>query len=102
MLKNPFDTEIWYTLQIPLKEFIGVERGWRQGDFTIILLHGIVLAIQAFRGEADLFLLLYFMILSYGYGLCPMLQSLEFTYTYHTSLHMSSIMDVAYKYGPGM
>jgi hypothetical protein len=40
----------------------------------IILLHGIVLAIQAFRGEADLFLLLYFMILCYGYGLCPMLQ----------------------------
>jgi hypothetical protein len=85
-----------------LKEFLGVEKGWRQGDFTDILLHGIVLAIQAFRGEVDLFLLLYFMILSYGYGLWPMLQSLEFIYTYQTSLHMSSIMDIAYKYGPGM
>lgn len=68
----------------------------------IISLHEIVLVIQALRGEADLFLLLYFMILGYGYGLCAMLQSLEFTHTYQTSLHMSSIMDVAYKYGQDM
>jgi hypothetical protein len=89
-------------LHIPLKEFIGVERGEDRLTLQIILLHGIVSALQAFRGEADLFLLLYFMILSYVYGLRSMLQSLEFTHTYQTSLHMSSIMDVAYKYGPGM
>jgi hypothetical protein len=78
----------------------------REGEdrvtLQIILLHGIVLAIEAFRGEADFFLLLYFMILGCGYGLCPILQSLEFTRTCQTSLHMSSIMDEAYKYGPGM